>query len=419
MEYYEAICNAVFNIFSLYVNVRVIKLFLPQKRVKAGIAFLIFFIAWILNWMVYYNLHVFILTTISLLCGLVLIVCVLYDGSIWKKIVAIAASIAFTLVAEEITWRFLNVFGVGMNNEAVGSLWSTLLALGIILIIEKHVSFDKHTQLPVGSYFSLFLMAVGNIILTYLPIEAKMSHPYAVIALSVLCLINVSMYSLYETVVESYRNTAQAAAMKQQVEMYANQCEVINQSQQNIRSLKHDIHNHLLNISNYLQNEKYDDVKEYIAQIESALETPKEYVRTGNLEIDGIMNYKLARIKALGCVPVVEIDVPEERFMSDFDLTIIMGNLLDNVIEALEKDEKKFLSITIRYAKGVLYISMCNSYQGGLQSKGTKLISVKKEKANHGIGLYNIENIVNKYNGKMEIGYNEGIYRIDIILYIK
>lgn len=419
MEYYETICNAVFNIFSMYVNVRVIKLFLSRKKMKAGIASSIYLIAWVLNWLVYYNLHVFILTTISLLCGLVLIVCVLYDGSIWKKIVAIAASIAFTLVAEEITWHVLNVLGAGMNNEAVGSLWSTLLALGINLIIEKRVSFDKNTGLPVGSYFSLFLIAVGNIILTYLPIEAKMSHTYAVIALSVLCLINVSMYSLYETVVESYRNTAQAVVMKQQVEMYANQCEVINQSQQNIRSFKHDIHNHLLNISNYLQNEKYDDAKEYIIQIGSALETPKEYVRTGNLEIDGIMNYKLERIKALGCVPVVEIDVPEERFMSDFDLIVIMGNLLDNVIEALEKDDKKFLSITIRYAKGVLYISMRNSYQGELMSKGTKLMSAKKDKANHGIGLYNIDNIVKKYTGNMEISYNEDIYRIDIILYIK
>lgn len=418
MEYFEAICSAVFNIFSLYVNVRVIKLFLPQKRVKTGIALLVYFATWVLNWLVYYNLHVYILTTLSLFCGLVFIVCVLYEGSIWKKIVAVVSSMAFTFVAEEITWRVLNALGVGIDNEAAGSLWSTLLALGIILIIGKHVSFDKDTRLPVGSYFSLFLVAGGNMILTYLPIEADMSHPYAVIALSVLCLINVGMYSLYESVVESYRDKVQAAVMKQQIEMYDNQFEIINQSQQNIRSLKHDMHNHLLNINSNLQNERYEDTQKYIARMESALEVPKEHVRTGNLAIDGIMNYKLEQIKALGCVPVIEIDVPEERFMPDFDLTVIMGNLLDNVIEALEKAEKKFLGISIRYAKGVLYISMCNSYYGILKSNGTKLLSIKKDETNHGIGLYNIENIVNKYNGDMKINCSESIYRINLILYI-
>lgn len=385
----------------------------------AGIVAVIYFIVWISNWLVYYHWHIFYLTTFSLFCGLALIAGVLYDGSMWKKLIAVAASIAFVLVVEEITWHVFNVLGVGMDNEAAGSLWSTLLALGILLLIDKCRSYDKSAWLPAGSYLNLFLMAVGNIILTYLSIEAKMSHVYAVIALSVLCLINISMYSLYESVAEAYRNTAQAAAMKQQAQMYANQCEVINQSQQNIRSLKHDIQNHLLNISTYLQNEKYDDVKEYIARMENALEAPGEYVRTGNLGIDGIMNYKLERIQALGCVPEVKIDVPKERFMSDFDLTVIMGNLLDNMIEALEKDEKKFISIAIRYIKGVLHICMCNSYRGELTRKGSKWWSSKKDKANHGIGLYNVENIVKKYNGKMEIHHHEGIYQVDIIMYIQ
>ena len=418
MEYFEAICSAVFNIFSLYVNVRVIKLFLPPKRVRAGIALPVYFTAWILNWLVYYNLHVYILTTLSLFCGLLFIVCILYEGDLWKRTVAVVSSMAFTFVAEEITWRVFNALDVGIDNEAAGSLWSTLLALGIILIIEKHISFDKNARLPLGSYFSLFLVAGGNMILTYLPIEADMSHPYAVIALSVLCLINVGMYSLYESVVESYRDKVQAAVMKQQIEMFANQFEIINQSQQNIRSLKHDMHNHLLNISSYLQDGKYEDAQKYIVQMESTLKAPKEYIRTGNLVIDGIMNYKLERVKALGCVPAIEIDVPEGRFIPDYDMTVILGNLLDNAVEALEKDERKLLSISIRYVKGVLYISMRNSYHGMIRSNGTKLTSVKKDEANHGIGLYNVENIVKKYNGDMEIDYSDGMYRIDLILYI-
>ena len=105
--------------------------------------------------------------------------------------------------------------------------------------------------------------------------------------------------------------------------------------------------------------------------------------------------------------------------MSNFDLTVLLGNLLDNAIEALRKDDKKSLSIKIRYIKGILYISMYNSFDGVINKGGNRFLSLKEDKENHGIGLTNIDSIVNKYNGEMRIDSKGGIYKTDIILYIK
>ncbi|MBP3475153.1 MAG: GHKL domain-containing protein [Lachnospiraceae bacterium] len=419
MEYYEIVFSLAFNILSLYVNVRVINLFLPRKKETNRIAILIYFMVWILNWLIYYILQIPLITTLSLFLGLIFIVLILYGGNVWKKAIAVVASLALTLIIEEIVWRVLYVGIVDIKSDAIGSLCSSLIALGIIFFVERYICLEGDIQLPDSSYLNIVSMIVGSIFLEELLSNAKVPNQIAMLGLSIICLLNVSTYFLYEKVIDSNREKMQIVVMKQQVKMYANQLDVVKQSQQNLRSMRHDMKNHLLKINSYLQNGKYDEAEAYIEQMEGELEIAKEYVRTGNFEIDSILNYKLGIAENLGCVLKIEVDVPEQKFMSDFDFTILLGNLLDNGIEAIQNSEKKFLNIGIRYIKGILYVGIYNSYNGKLNKRGGKLQSIKRDKKNHGIGLFNIKNIVNKYDGEICINCSESVYKTDIVLYIK
>ncbi len=84
--------------------------------------------------------------------------------------------------------------------------------------------------------------------------------------LTLLCLIVASTYYIYEKTAESYRKEIEQTTMQQQVEMYAKQFEIINTSQENLKSLRHDMKNHLSLISAYLSNNDYEKAANYTQQ---------------------------------------------------------------------------------------------------------------------------------------------------------
>jgi len=100
-------------------------------------------------------------------------------------------------------------------------------------------------------------------------------------------------------------------------------------------------------------------------------------------------------------------------------MSVILGNLLDNAINAssrLEKDKR--LDLKIDYKRGRLFINLSNTYNGILNYKGDKLITSNKDKEAHGIGMKNINAVLDKYDGVMEIDHTENIFTTIILLYL-
>ena len=147
------------------------------------------------------------------------------------------------------------------------------------------------------------------------------------------------------------------------------------------------------------------------------LKTPDEIIESGDVEIDSLLNYMLAQARK------EQISVRTEVRLSDvsqhsFDINIILGNLLENAIEAARQAEEKKLSVNIKEEKGILKIHVENSYSGTLRQKGTKLLTTKKDSNLHGLGLGNVENIVQKYHGTMKIEKKDRLFSVQILLYL-
>ena len=375
---------------------------------------------WLINWCVYYFFQIPNLTTISLLIGLMVTAIVIFDGSIWKKIMAVIISNASGIIAENIVWKISVMLLIPIESEAVGGLCSVVLKFLIILLIERCISPDRYAQLPKAGYLNIIFVAVGSVVLAEMIMLHNDSNDSALICLSIICLINVNTYYIYEKISESWKDKLMKAGMEQQIKMYANQFEIIGQTQQNIRSIKHDMMNHVSLLRIFLKDKEYEKASGYVDMLGEGLENEKEYVKTGNIEIDSILNYKLEYIERIsGCKPDVQVDVPSQSFMSGFDLNVLLGNLLDNAAEAIRKAEKKILNIRIKYSKELLYISIYNTFDGKLCNKGGGLLSTKKDMENHGVGLVNIKRIVDKFEGTMKVEHNSELFKIDIILFLE
>lgn len=203
--------------------------------------------------------------------------------------------------------------------------------------------------------------------------------------------------------------------------MYAKQLEVLRQSQEYVRVFRHDMKNHMQLIQTWLENGEYGRAREYVGKLGGTHGVGQEYVRTENIAVDSILNYKLDLIcRHLKCLPQIHVEIPRESIMPEMDLNIILGNLLDNAAEAMEKAEEKYLNLEMTFEKNILYISLYNSFDGKLETdKDGKIRTRKADGSEHGIGLRSIDLVVKKYNGTIRISKEIDIFKIDLLLYIK
>ena len=101
-----------------------------------------------------------------------------------------------------------------------------------------------------------------------------------------------------------------------------------------------------------------------------------------------------------------------------FDIAVILGNLLDNAIEAVANTDERWIDIKLRYTKGCLIIEINNSHDGKLKKIDGRFISRKTDKKNHGIGLKSVETALKNYDGVMQISYDSIKFTVKALLYL-
>lgn len=380
MSLLEAIFNAVFNVLNIYIYFRVVKLFVSKKETPVILQTIVYFMVWIINFAVHFYFNNMYMTTVTLFFLLLIATFILYEGKVIGKFLSAISAIAFGILFEEIVWVILVWLEGNRPNGAAGSLLSSFLYIVSILVIERIFCGKRIEYISKSSYFNFSLILIGSIVLVEVLARVEEDYEIILIGLSAICLINVSTFYLYDKANDAYRKALDGEVMEEKIAMHDNQISLMKQFQENIHSLWHDMKNHLILLDTYLAENEYDKASQYIKNIENYMDVPGQYVNSGNYEVDAILNYRLAKADKMGCRIETDLKVPDSSFMSDFDLNMLLGNLLDNALEAVEHVKEKYLRVELRYQKGVLVIHICNSFDGILQQKGKDFLTRKKDK---------------------------------------
>lgn len=185
-----------------------------------------------------------------------------------------------------------------------------------------------------------------------------------------------------------------------------------------MRGWKHDYHNHIQVMKAYLDLGKYKEMDKYLDELDRDLKSIDNVLKTGNLMVDAILNTKLSMALSKDININAKATVPKSLQVADVDLCTIIGNLMDNAMEAavkLDNIEDRFIRVYIREMKGQLYVSITNSVGGEVKKIGLEYITTKLG-MNHGFGLKRIDSIVGKYNGFINRQNEEGVFATEIIL---
>lgn len=184
-----------------------------------------------------------------------------------------------------------------------------------------------------------------------------------------------------------------------------------------MRGWRHDYHNHLQSLKGYLSLNKVEQMKDYLNELETDLDSIDTLYHSGNLQLDSILNAKLA-IAEKGQIRIhCDASIPPQLHVSDLDLCVILGNLLDNAIESCRKiknPDERFIRVYIGILKKQLYISITNATSETVKQRTDHYFTMKR--GDHGHGLKRVDQVVKKYDGYLNRQNEPGVFATEIVL---
>lgn len=186
---------------------------------------------------------------------------------------------------------------------------------------------------------------------------------------------------------------------------------------QQMRTWRHDYKNHLQVMKAHLDLGEYQELSEYILRLNEELASVSRVIETGNLALDAILNSKIAMARVKEIEVNVKVVLPPKLHIADYDLCIILGNLLDNAIEGCESQgdgEKRFLRIYVGVLREQFYLSVANSYGARVKKEDGRYRSAKA--SGRGLGLLSIDSVAARYHGYVNRQNDESIFVTEILL---
>ena len=196
---------------------------------------------------------------------------------------------------------------------------------------------------------------------------------------------------------------------KETEEMYSQETE-LRELHQNVRQLKHDMKNHIMVLASYLNSNDYEAAKAYTSEILDKLNAMHSYIETGNSLMNHILNEKLELARNLGISVQAEIETLSFASMRSIDFSALLTNLLDNAIEASQKETAPELRIRIAAERGYYTIRVKNRITTSVLDTNPELASSKQEKELHGLGIPQIKEIVDNYDGMYDFYEEDGFF---------
>ena len=376
---------------------------------------------YVINTMLFWEYHT---VWINMACNLLGIGAVvwLYTKSVKRNLFVTGTVYLMNCACDVAATSLFVHYRDGRSYNQIYAVISLFLIFICEMIVERIITIRKDAEAVQN--VSLVLMPVCSIVVIALLIYTGACTDMGLSIVSAgLLAVNFLMLCLYNLLLHSISQQYEMEMLKTQVQVYANQLDVILRGEEKIKSLRHDMKHHLNELT--LLADKHDaaKIREYIDQMRSFMENPDERIASGNLEIDSVLNYMLQKAEKDLKTVDVKVLLPE-KVRHSFDVNVLLGNLLENAIEAAGQTEKQYLGVNITLKKGVLKIKIENSFEESRiqreESRGNGAVfrTTKPLADRHGIGLKNVRKIVEKYNGTMAVTTKDGIFCVNLILYM-
>lgn len=302
----------------------------------------------------------------------------------------------------ETEWMFSSIL------YALSRMIRFLVWIGISLLLKTslqrmRISLPMKLQLIVVLIIAVPTVACFTTIY-FIPDQPAIVYPLCVVVV----FSNLSCILLVEYLHKSTQEMYHAQKLKMQQNYY----EAKLKNEERIRSIYHDMKNHLLVMES---KQNTEETRQMAETLRSQIADYEDYVHTGNEFLDIILKDKSAKAREKQIDFSAMVDFHGIDFMKPLDISTIFGNAIDNAIEASENlpEYKRLITVKAERVRDMLLITIENNTQPGNHlTEGT----TKKDRFVHGFGIPNIKKAVEKYSGQCNFQQKERVYRLKILI---
>lgn len=186
-----------------------------------------------------------------------------------------------------------------------------------------------------------------------------------------------------------------------------------------VQDFRHDMKNHIFCIRALLTEQHYEEAIAYLDDISLYIKSDFNLLNTGNPIFDALISEKVRYAKQQDITVSLDINIHQKINMKSVDWAIIFGNMLDNALEAcrlIPQVEKRKIAIKVAFKKDHLIAEIENTFCHKPIQKNGDFITNKEDSAFHGRGLHNIREAIKKYNGFLNIEFDDATFRVLLML---
>ena len=360
------------NGFHWYLYRRLLTLFLGQRRVGCPAEAAGYLCAYVLNSLCFLLVGVPLLNLASSLLPLLLL-SLLYRAPHWQRLWSALVIYAASFLLDTLVFLLMPA-----HTSQLGNLVSALLLFFMALVLEKRCPSSEKELQPDGPFYWFAVLLIPSTSIAMVILLFYFAHCPAWLSLLVdgmLILLNLLVFHLYRQVGRSYYAQYRARILEQQNQAYANEVALYQCGERELRTLRHDMRNHLAALHLLAGQQDTGALQGYLEQFSKCLEPSALWASSGNPELDSL-----------------------------FTVNTILGNLLDNAVEGLARCPQKELSLALWADRGLCRLRVENTFDGTLlQDHEGNFKTRKAETSLHGMGLDSVRRALSSLDGFLQV----------------
>lgn len=356
----------------------------------------------------------------------------LQGGAVTKIFISILTNVCLISVNAFVTSLLSLVFKMDVEQIYTERTMSRFLMIMIVqallvLVFALILKIFKKSKMSLGRTEWIFILII--FIVSFLSIAAihitlqgnELDGQYAGFLAAAefgLILINIICFFMMSILSNSHKAAEELSVLKQQEEFRKQYAENVKYRYDEIRRIRHDMKQSYTVLETLLAENRTSEAIEYIRAGRSAISRIEVLIDVGNDFVNSILNSKLGIAKERG-IEVICSSVKDISGIEAVDLCTLLGNLLDNAIEAAEQcpPEKRLIEVKITSTAEKIVIHAMNSINSSVLSENSDLKSTKKNPLEHGFGVKSIYLIANKYAGTVNYFEDGDTFSCRVVLY--
>jgi sensor histidine kinase YesM len=347
--------------------------------------------------------------SIKLRCMFTILIC-----SVWMLVEVLCAMVLTVAGAQNATL------------SDAGNVISKLCMLLLSVLISHYMKVKNSPEISLRYFLVILLVPASSIYIMHniFIIAAVYDEfsKFSVFSSLMLLLVNYVVFEIYDWMSRDAMVREQNRLYGQQLELCSRQAEERESLYLEIRRLRHDMKNYLSCLLGAVQTGEKKEAEMLIQEMlnDGISNRTSEVSRSGNIVVDSLVNYKHDLAEKEGIMFEANVFIPVSLPFQSGHLAVILGNLLDNALEACRgvPEGQRYIKLDISYVKEMLQICIRNSYHATHRKDSSgRYLTTKKDTLDHGIGLSSVEQAVSCYHGEMTAEGTGNEFRVSVVMY--